>query len=269
MMRTIRLSRRLLLAAISIGVASLAWNVQSSPLNIQLLEEEGVTDLMRAARDGERDNLKRALREETDVNRQDALGWTALMYAAANGDPEIVKVLLGKGANVNAAEKEGGETPLMFAVHFENLAAARLLVAAGANVNHVNKKGETALWTTKNWKLSELLRKAGAVGPQTSVGSKTSRQQLDSDTKPIPLNFPAPRYTEEARSKSIQGVVRIRLRIAANGQISSCKIISGLPFGLNGAAVQAASQVKFKPATKDGQPIEFLQRIDIEFRLRK
>jgi ankyrin repeat protein len=49
-----------------------------------------------------------------ELKRQSALRWTALHYAAANGDAELVKYLIKHGANVNKATGEGS-TPLFLA----------------------------------------------------------------------------------------------------------------------------------------------------------
>ena len=49
-----------------------------------------------------------------ELKRQSALKWTALHYAAANGDAELVKYLIKHGANVNKATGEGS-SPLFLA----------------------------------------------------------------------------------------------------------------------------------------------------------
>ncbi len=94
-------------------------------------------------------------------------------------------------------------------------------------------------------------------GPATSV-----------DSKPIALNRPQPRYTEEARKNKIQGNVRARVLIGADGQVKQVKILSGLPDGLDEQAIQAAYQLRFKPAMKNGQPVAYWQPVEIEFNLR-
>lgn len=49
-----------------------------------------------------------------ELKRQSALRWTALHYAAANGDAELVKYLIKHGADVNKATGEGS-SPLFLA----------------------------------------------------------------------------------------------------------------------------------------------------------
>jgi ankyrin repeat protein len=49
-----------------------------------------------------------------ELKRQSAFRWTALHYASANGDAELVKYLIRHGANVNKATGEGS-SPLFLA----------------------------------------------------------------------------------------------------------------------------------------------------------
>jgi TonB family protein len=88
------------------------------------------------------------------------------------------------------------------------------------------------------------------------------------DTKPVLVNTPRPRYTEIARRNKVQGVVTARILVDANGQVKQVIIIKGLPDGLNEQAERAAYQLRFRPATKSGEPVAFWQLINIEFALR-
>ena len=56
----------------------------------------------------------------------------------------VLRLLLKKGANVNAAGEDGW-TPLMLAVRAGKLAAVEALLGAGADVAAQNQQGSTAL----------------------------------------------------------------------------------------------------------------------------
>jgi uncharacterized protein len=111
-----------------------------------------------------------------DVNARDADGITPLMHAA-RGDrpeianpaptdhPEIVELLLKRGAEVNA-KTDTGFVALFWAARYGHAGVAQVLIAQGADVNAQDKDGMTALrWATTNQQSSvvELLKKAGAI----------------------------------------------------------------------------------------------------------
>jgi ankyrin repeat protein len=59
-------------------------------------------------------------------------GSTTLMLAAKIAGPEMIKLLIAKGANVNATGPKG-HTALIFAAYNGQLETVKLLLAAGAN----------------------------------------------------------------------------------------------------------------------------------------
>lgn len=81
------------------------------------------------------------------------------------------------------------------------------------------------------------------------------------------LDKPRPQYTAEGRSLKIEGDVVLDMVFLANGSIQVNHVISGLGHGLDEAATQAAQQIKFKPAKREGQAVDFPARVRIEFRL--
>lgn len=74
-------------------------------------------------------------------------------------------------------------------------------------------------------------------------------------------------YTVEARQERIQGVVILRLQIDEAGNVTGAEVLKGLPLGLSEAAVAAASQWRFDPATRNGAPVPAQRNVVIEFRL--
>jgi TonB family protein len=89
------------------------------------------------------------------------------------------------------------------------------------------------------------------------------------DTRPVPLNRPRPNYTEEARKNKVQGVVRARILVGADGTVKQVRLSGiGLPDGLNEEAIRAAYQMRFRPAIRSGQAVAHWISLEIEFNLR-
>jgi TonB family protein len=81
------------------------------------------------------------------------------------------------------------------------------------------------------------------------------------------LSKPTPVYTQEARSKKIEGEVLLEVVFEASGKIRVLRVIRGLGYGLDDAAVHAAEQIRFKPALQDGQPSDSTAVLHIIFQI--
>src|SRR5580693_8494084 len=104
---------------------------------------------------------------------------------------------------------------------------------------------------------------------QTVVSDAPKKKaSADSGTSQVDiLSKPRPEYTAEGRALKLEGDVVIDLVFLANGSVQVNHVVSGLGHGLDESAVQAAQQIKFKPAKRDGEAVDFPARVRIEFRL--
>ena len=116
--------------------------------------------------------------------------------------------------------------------------------------------------------------KQGAVqssgfGNQTVAADAPKKKATagPADTPVDLLDKPRPEYTAEGRRLKLEGDVVIDVVFLANGTMQVNRVISGLGHGLDEAAVRAAQQIKFKPAKRDGQPVDYPARVRIEFRM--
>ncbi|MBI4481270.1 MAG: TonB family protein [Acidobacteria bacterium] len=87
-------------------------------------------------------------------------------------------------------------------------------------------------------------------------------------TEPILIFGPEPPYTEEARKNKIQGVVVLQAIIRRDGSVDNLRVVRSLGFGLEDSAIKTiATQWKFKPGMKGGQPVDVYATIEVYFRL--
>ena len=96
--------------------------------------------------------------------------------AAASGNIEAIKQHLGAGTDVDAKESPGGSTPLLVAATFGQVEAAKLLIEKGANVNATSNDGATALHGAAffcHTEIVKLLLGKGAVVDAENVRGET------------------------------------------------------------------------------------------------
>ena len=75
-----------------------------------------------------------------------------------------------------------------------------------------------------------------------------------------------PVYPPLAKQARIQGVVRFTAIIGKDGTIQNLQLVSGHPL-LVEAARQAVSQWQYKPTLLNGEPVEVVTQIDVNFTL--
>jgi ankyrin repeat protein len=104
---------------------------------------DGITPLMAAAEAGSVDAMKLLIERGADVNAKNTSGSTALIWSVT--DPKKVRLLLDHGADVNVAARSG-RTALIIA-SFANPSAevVRMLLAKGANVAVMDQRKVTPL----------------------------------------------------------------------------------------------------------------------------
>lgn len=109
-------------------------------LNVNLLNPAGESALMMAALRGNLAWCERLLARGASVNKS---GWSPLHYAATGPEPKVVKLLLERGAVVDA-ESPDKTTPLMMAARYGKEESVTLLLARGADPKRTNARNMNA-----------------------------------------------------------------------------------------------------------------------------
>ena len=94
-----------------------------------------------AAMRGDTAAVRALIRQRVDVNVAQGDGMTALHWAAQHGNASEVRLLLGAGAKVEAATRNGAYTPMHLAARNGNAAAVRALVLGKANASAMTATG--------------------------------------------------------------------------------------------------------------------------------
>ena len=84
---------------------------------------------------------------------------------------------------------------------------------------------------------------------------------------PKPIHTPDPEYSKEARKAHYQGTVVLWLIVAADGTPRNIKVARTLGLGLDEKAIEAVRKWRFKPATKDGNPVPVQINVEVAFRM--
>jgi ankyrin repeat protein len=193
----------------------------------------GETALHTCARAGKVEAAKILLARGASIDAGDSWrGQTPLMWAAAQGHPDMMRALIEAGADINARstivawERQrtseprdkwlppGGLTPLLFAAREGCVECTKVLAAAGADLDLVDPDQHTPLilaLINGHFDVAGALLDAGAnPDMEDKVGRTALWAAVDSHTVPS-SNRPAPRETDDTLS-SLDIVTRLLAR---------------------------------------------------------
>ena len=105
---------------------------------VDAVNRYGVSALSLAAANGNADIVAQLLAAGADLPGADRAlpdGQTVLMLAARTGSEPVVRLLLGRGAQVDAREARTGTTALVWAIIDDHADVVRALLKAGASAN--------------------------------------------------------------------------------------------------------------------------------------
>jgi ankyrin repeat protein len=199
---------------------------------------DGETPLMAVARSGRVEAAKRLLDAGADVNAKEGWGGqSAIMWAAAQSQPEMIKLLAARGADVDARGvihqwerkviteprpkdlNKGGFTPLLYAAREGCVACTRELIAARADPDLEDPDRVTPLnmaLLNLHFELAATLIKAGAdVDKWDLFGRSPLYMAADVSTLPVKGNGAVAVIPSEDSLTALD-VARLLLEAGAN-----------------------------------------------------
>jgi len=85
---------------------------------------------------------------------------------------------------------------------------------------------------------------------------------------PVVIHRVEPVYTDLARKGKVTGVVIVEAIIDKDGNVDKVKVLKGLSLGLTESAEDAVRKWKFKPGTMNGQPVDVIFNLTVNFTLQ-
>jgi protein TonB len=125
----------------------------------------------------------------------------------------------------------------------------------------------------------QIARAANAAAPKAAAAPKETKRTVralaaapadacdEPAMKPKPKSIVKPAYSMEARSAQIEGVVRVEITIDETGIVIRARVLKGLGYGLDEAAVAAVKQMTFEPGTRCGKTAVTTLSISMRFAL--
>ena len=84
---------------------------------------------------------------------------------------------------------------------------------------------------------------------------------------PVVLSKIEPEYSEEARKAKYQGTVVLMIVVDSHGMPRDIRVVKPLGLGLDEKAIAAVQKWRFRPAMKDGHPVNVEATVEVNFRL--
>jgi periplasmic protein TonB len=106
-----------------------------------------------------------------------------------------------------------------------------------------------------------ILATLGRARAQTGL-----RYQDGVTTPPVLTHFVQAEYTQEARRARFQGFCTVHLTVDERGIPQNVHVARPIGMGLDGSAIKAVQQERFKPAMRGGRPVPFSFPMDVRFK---
>jgi ankyrin repeat protein len=147
-----------------------------SSANVEARDGRAATPLMHAAAFGNLQTMKLLIEKGADVNARNAFNATALLWCAR--EPEKAKLLIEKGADINAQSRQGLTPLIVAALGNGNGATVALLLDKGADATYKSSRGITALHAAGTSGDAESIRILLAKGANVHAADFLSRTPL-------------------------------------------------------------------------------------------
>jgi len=134
----------------------------------------------------------------------------------------------------------------------EAIFARRRVYSLNVNMPNLNS-------ATGSWILNFTEMRTAPSGPSSTAGGEVA--------EPSPLRKVDPKYPPSAAAENIEGEVILYAVIRRDGSVDSIQLVKGIDPQLDTNAMRAFAQWRFRPAERNGEPVDLEAIVHIPFRL--
>jgi protein TonB len=99
---------------------------------------------------------------------------------------------------------------------------------------------------------------AAGAPKRIRIGASVQQAKLIAKVQPI--------YPPDAKARRIQGVVKMQAILGKDGKVENLEVLSGDPM-LAAAALEAVRQWQYETTLLNGDPVEVMTEVDVNFTL--
>lgn len=110
-----------------------------------------------------------------------------------------------------------------------------------------------------------VLTSAIAVAAQTTT--EPIHKPGNGVTLPVIVTDVKPSYTPDAMRRGVSGLIKLECIVETDGTVSGVRVVQPLDDDLDATAIEALKQWRFKPGTRDGNPVRVQIEVEMTFAL--
>jgi TonB family protein len=102
--------------------------------------------------------------------------------------------------------------------------------------------------------------------PKTALGQPDKIATIGHGVQPPqPVFTPEPAFTDRASREDFEGIVVLNVVINKTGRVQNIRLVRPLGMGMDEAAVDTVKTWRFKPSTRNGEPMDVEMNIEVAF----
>jgi hypothetical protein len=153
-------------------------------------------------------------------------------------------------------------------------AEIRRFLESFAYDKNIGPTGNSQITAISDLRMTDVTVNMDLVAVPVTKGRKPANPQPQSTPTPVKeddpnrillLYKPRAAYTDAARTKNVQGTIRLKITFSDDGSIPQITVKTGLPEGLLRQTLISAVRIKFLPKLKDGNAVTSENTLEYNF----